>query len=555
MKPNIAVLLVILTLLPTFTLSNPAKLSLKRSSSLSTNSSSLIKPPSDDNVDIQSYAGFYVNVDLQPKADSTGFSPSTVPMVLGLYTSTSLFTSHCENFVDFNTSAYSCTQYNNTPTTASFPYFQAQGYYLRTNAFLNNLYWTLNNNATYANLCTDGGAQAFGKQAYGILGMGFSDNSSTNYISSKYLFSVYFDEDGDGGQLLFDTDLSYASSTTPEITLTANNDWHVSGVSYVQMTDNYIPMNNGSIIFDINADSLGFPLDVYDTILTSFGTFGVQCPSPSSYYQPVCDYSGDIDDLPSLSISVENQLISISPEMYIVGGEADSGKITLDIKALDSSLGAAVNYVTPEFSNYIIIGFNLMKNYYIVFDGSSYAQNSNVIQAYPVDNSKAKNSRVLYIVGACLITVILLTIISLVYWNYVKKRKNKVTGTEEEKVDLQTAGSVPLLTEKPSLPKKPHFNSSLFPEEIYNEHSEDAYEESEYSSVQEQESKPYVMKQLAQSQKMGESLEKLRNRRGNTYATSDTKASRFGRTSVETDDSRFSLSKKDFNLSSDSIEP
>lgn len=96
--------------------------------------------------------------------------------------------------------------------------------------------------------------------------MGFqgSANSNFNYNAK---FSIYLDPNSTSGRLIFDSDLSYARSTVPQVVLSSDSNWHVSGVTAVYVGSTLISSSlSPSLIFDTNVDAIGFPYSFYNLI-------------------------------------------------------------------------------------------------------------------------------------------------------------------------------------------------------------------------------------------------------------------------------------------------
>lgn len=319
------------------------------------------------------YFGFYVNVDLTNKATEDPqqhFGTNTVSMILALYTSQTLLVENCLHFSPYNCSQYSCTGYLNESTTIHSPYFTGEGYLAKADMYLDYANWNLNTNASIASSCSANTVLPYGLTRYGVLGLGTANNSRQNFINSP-MFSISLAPDLLSGQLLFGQNDAINSSRDLVAVLPADEDWKVNANSLEIVVGNKSVRLSANLIFDINAEALGLPIELYNRVLDFFAT-EVPMNCITHAYQPVCFYNGDVSALPNITISIQDQIIVIEPETYVQNAtfKGNSSIITLNIKAISPNL-TDYSYITSKYNNYIILDSHVMSNYTVLFDATS----------------------------------------------------------------------------------------------------------------------------------------------------------------------------------------
>lgn len=125
--------------------------------------------------------------------------------------------------------------------------------------------WSLKNPVVYSHSCDSSEVV----HATGHIGLSFSGSAVKNFVNEVH-FAVLFDENSDNGNITFASDIS---NLTKLMEIPTNKDWHISGVTSVQVsnsTPSSFNQTTGSIIFDINLYSLGLPLAIYNDIMSKF---------------------------------------------------------------------------------------------------------------------------------------------------------------------------------------------------------------------------------------------------------------------------------------------
>jgi len=362
--------------------------------------------------------GFYIGVDFvrdDPNSNKT-YIQNDYPVLLGLYTSETLLASSCSDFSHYDCKSFKCFPFDET--TVSYPYFVASGVYATTIAYVDYSHWRLDADAVLADSCNQNSI-SIGKNTYGIIGMGIKGGSEYNFIESL-LFSIHLEEDYSNGLLIFKKDFNYTTSEIPVVTIPTDKNWQADINGKIQVGNQSFSITS-KLIFDLNTDAIGFPFDQYYAILTYLSDYGVACTGDASS-QPSCAYHGVIKDLPTIEIINDSMQIPIVPQVYVKNGrnEENVTKIVLNMRALGTNY-TGKSYVTPEYSNTIILDAGFMSNYYTVFEGETEKDNQR-ITLYPTKSfpSTSRNLVWVYITAG---VVVLLIIFGFVFRRYYSGKK------------------------------------------------------------------------------------------------------------------------------------
>lgn len=326
--------------------------------------------------------GFYVQVDLSDdfyEASDSTLGPWTVEMMLGLYTSHTLLAQDCLDFQSYNCSSdTSCVVGDSQPADYDFPSFSTAAYLAWLNMFLDYNNWDFKDLSLIATSCKSNVTLPYGSSRSGIVGLGIADGAATNFDSFE-VFSIHIDEDMLEGILMFGTDLdSYAASSSATATLLTDENWTTSALGKIQIGDTELALN-ATILLDINEDTVGFPLALYQQIISSLNTvMDFECSSDTAY--PTCPYTGSVSGLPDIVLNLDGQSIPIPGSAYAKGATGDGTGVILNMRGYSSSLNGT-SFVTKTYENCIILGYNFLANYYTVFNGTS--ETSVTITLYP----------------------------------------------------------------------------------------------------------------------------------------------------------------------------
>jgi len=367
--------------------------------------------------------GLFINVDL---ADSSPMANDTVKMILSLSDSGVLLVDSCLNFNQYPCGYYHCSEFTTFYKTDNYLNFNASTIQASAAVSLDSEYWELQEPASVARSCATNSSKYLGTGRYGILGLGTEGSSASNFLKQP-LFSVYMYSDFQGGVLKFANDhLKYANGSLLG-SLPAYENWTVPIFGGMMISHPIFsnPGFQGNLVFDINADVLGMPLDLFNKVmyfmaLCQWPTY-VVCSNDT--YQPTCNYTGYVKNLPDITLSTGDLGVrfKIPVDLYLKDFKSREdfvNSVTLNFKALDPSLSGE-SYVTPEYANTIIMDGRSMSKYYFIFDATS---GSNNIQVYPANpnatHSKPKpqptpkdpNHKWLYIAGAGMIFVVIITV-------------------------------------------------------------------------------------------------------------------------------------------------
>jgi len=448
----------------------PHKLVLKRPPLEANHKSSLFIPT--ETIPKDSSPHFYANVYMTADYPDAANSQNTYPMAIALYSSTTVLiapTGGCQHFVPYDCKHFGCLEYSNNKTSASYPYFNAYGYFGKAHVYLDFANWNLETKTIFATSCVDSKWESYGAGTYGMLGMGVAVSSWANFRDLELTFSIHLNPEDQTGEISFSLDSSKVKEISP-VTLFADNNWHVLNIQSVQVGGAQVPApDNLSLLFDINIDAIGFPLEIYKNLLATLSTEQelIKCPSGIDvFYKPTCEYSGNITNLPIIYIHASNQqIITIPPEIYIQGGFNNTqiqGSVVLNIKAIDPSLTDPVNYVRKDFANYIYLDSNFFGYYYAVFNGSSYTLNNNTILLYqalhPKKDLDSQREILIYVGIFTLIALLFGIIIALIVQK--AKRRNQVSNTRPISISEEHV---------PSTSNYQNFSESKDPLPIQNE--------------------------------------------------------------------------------------
>lgn len=395
--------------------------------------------------------GYYVNADLSynynDASDSEGYDSDIAQMMLALYTSQTMFSSYCLDFNYYYCSSYGCSEYTWESTTASYPSFDVlTAYPASANLYLDYGNWELNSNAIIASSCSNDIYYNYGTNRSGILALGVN-NTLNNFINTS-MFSISLARDGSSGTLQFYSNEDVVSSSAYTGQLYTTEDWQVAPTSvYITLGSNFISTTAG-LIFDINSPGIGLPQFVFDDIIEDIETTAdISCTSDT--YSPICYYSGDISDLPTITLNIQGVDIAIPPTVYVQDATDDDtyvDQMTLNFRLVDSG-ESGYNYVTETFSGYIILDSSFMSYYYTEF---SYNGGSPTITIYSPYTS---NIIWPFIVGGVLGFVVIVFIVCCC----IRKRKNRLAQQAAARLivvneGINTSDQAPLVANQANLP-------------------------------------------------------------------------------------------------------
>ena len=317
--------------------------------------------------------GFYFLADLVQESSQAIKAQTRALIFPSLSSSQTLLVSDkCLSFVEYDCSKYECTPYPEEKTDITHQYFEGEGYHAELPLILDHSNWVLNNKAAIATSCS--GFDFYGGNMHGVLGLGHEGNSGANFIGSQ-VFSIYLRQNGSEGTLLFHWNSSYAQSETPLVTLKSDENWHVNSINEITVGNGTLQVEDLELIFDLTGVGLGLPKAVFDQVLATLKeVYNINCTSHS--FNPVCGYSGYIKGFPSLAFkTATGEKLVLPPQAYLQDGHNETiqgPNVTLSFRALSSEL-EELSYVTPSYDKTIIIGSQIMRNFYIKFDAANKA--------------------------------------------------------------------------------------------------------------------------------------------------------------------------------------
>jgi hypothetical protein len=382
---------------------------------------------------------FYVEADL-----SSSYSPSSslaitdsVQMMVSIANSETLVALSCLSFNNYDCSRYNCSNYG-PAATIEFPTFTAQEInYGRGFIYLDYKYWGLNYAYLYyAQSCNTLASPGTGTNRYGVLGLGTGGGSRSNFISSA-IFSILIDSDQNAGKLLLMKDSRYTQSG-PLHTFSANDTWQISVTNGSIETPSAAVAFTGNVMFDINSDVIGLPYDVYTLLFNYFKQISnVSCLAGT--YRPSCDTTLKLEELPDLTLSINGDHIKIPSKIYatLTGFSETHQFFWFNFKATDGSM-TGKSYVSPSFTNYVILGANFMSYYYTVFDART---SPNTIYIYSSSVSPSPQEPSSWWIGVVVVAAIVL--VGVCFFAYKKKaqiasNETTVTAPLNNTTDNQT---------------------------------------------------------------------------------------------------------------------
>jgi len=325
--------------------------------------------------------GFYVEADLSynrygssnhSNATNSTNSTSTsagesVKMMISISNVETMVAESCEYFGYYNCFQYGCYKYGSTQNI-DYPAFSAYTTVAKGDMYLDYSYWKLSTAYLYIAQSCQSHHNYFGYDRYGVIGLGTGGSAGGDFSFSK-IFSININSEVNGGSLLFKNDASNIAGVSSETySFYANSTWQIRVYSgYVQVSYGSVGFS-GNVVFDINADAIGLPYNIYTSVVSYFRSYtSTYCSSTN--FRPTCTlYSGSIGDLPDININLDGINLKIPSKIYTT--KNDDGSFYFNFKATSPSL-TNDSYVTPSFQNSIILDARFMSYYYTVFDASS----------------------------------------------------------------------------------------------------------------------------------------------------------------------------------------
>lgn len=374
-------------------------------------------------------SGFFSYIDINSfssDASDTAPNPQTVPMMLGLYTSKTVFINNCLDFSPYNCTNPICNPFSWVNESKSLPYFTVEGYQADALAFLDYSYWSLWDYALIGTSCTSNASSAYANTRLGVLGLGSGPGANSNYLNIESV-SIYLEKDLTQGYLYFGRNRSLYDTGVRSIVLNSEGNWHVYGEGSELRVNNHTLYMNVNVIFDVGSDMMGFPLAIYKRLMKFLAEESISCPD-DVYTRPVCNYTGAIEDLPNITLHIQYENIKIVPEIYVqstANTTVNGSTITLNLRALSPKLSGE-SYVTEDYRDYIILDMNFMSYYYLTFLGDTVT--INVAGPMPAVVPSESDLSSIYIVAGCLGFVVIAIIGGCCYAYRRKKRRVLIPG-------------------------------------------------------------------------------------------------------------------------------
>jgi len=317
-------------------------------------------PPSISSVDLTT-TGYQVFVDF-----SSNIKLGRA-MLLALYTSETVFVNNQLNGAKFECGALGsqCSRIvlGNFGTLTT-PYLKVDGERMMQSVFLDHNHWYIKPDYSYMPMVLNSyGGHYDARGTFGFIGMGRKKSSTGNRFFSE-IFSIYLENDRKG-LLLFGNDLNFAQFNTPQVSLPATEDWHITNFEGIDIKSKTTVKNirfpfHYKILLDTNEDNILLHSGFIKPLMQILKDLLPSCKNTESSL--ICAFNGDFSSLPTIELLIEGGAkLKIPPEGYAFS--STEGEVSFRIfshKPFTES---------TEFQYTIILGSKFMQHYYTVFDG------------------------------------------------------------------------------------------------------------------------------------------------------------------------------------------
>lgn len=368
--------------------------------------------------------------DHKKRSNNTDPALSTGKMLLSLYTNESFLTT-CPGFIPYECDLFECQSEELSPSKATYLYQGTEVYGNEVAIGMTSDAFSVGGYAlTYADSCAPG----FPLNISGFLGLGYSLNALFEVSRN---FSIFLSDGADG----FNSAL-YAGSADNDERIDHNENYVFSGpvdenwmikVNSIQVSvgEQFFPFNvtlppNFKVLFDLNTDVIGLPIDVYNNVLDILYYYGLHCDQ--SLYRPNCTFVTDIYSLPTLNLIVDKpagEMLEIRPAAYIQRFQlGDSFTYSLLLGAITQDQPSNL-VVSSKYSNRIILGRPFLTFYYVHFSVcESYQHTSVTVRCanHKEPDTPIAWAKIMMIIGAFILTIGLITLCVFIC---IKKRKEK----------------------------------------------------------------------------------------------------------------------------------
>jgi hypothetical protein len=400
----------------------------------------------------QDAEGFRIPVDFVDHENEASDGVSSYDMAVCLYSSQTFLSSYyCLDFFGYSCSAYSeCTSYKSSNFSANYVQLSAIGYMMTAPIYLDYNNWYVDGEIGFATSCTSNITLPYGNSRYGMLGMGFANGSQDNYPGSK-MFSITLNRSQSEGSLTFHNGSSVEfPSYTPAVTLQTDSNWNINTSAVVTVGYSSIEFDT-TVIFDLNSDLLGFPVTIYEYVVQYLET-NASMSCNNATFQAVCSYTGNPQNLPNITLTIQDLNIQIPPviyvqDFYIYNSENGTYSLTLNLRGISPNL-MNESYVPPAFENFVILDENFLFYYIPLFNATGYNDSNFEITLYappytnnnniqptptptPASNSSSGHSWIWIPIGIFCFTILVIIVLHIVR-SYRRKKEAALSSTLEE---------------------------------------------------------------------------------------------------------------------------
>jgi hypothetical protein len=282
-----------------------------------------------------------------------------------------LFLSNCsDTFKTFNCSAEDSSCFfpvHKKLDAFDFPYYSLAGRYVMINMTLGNFGRGERIMALYANVCTKNPYN--NPDIIGAVGLSLSNSNFENFDALDNKFSIYLESDGSDGELIFGEDSSHEVDEPSVELVGVTLDWELP-LSQITLLDSPYDFR-GKAIFDINSNFIGIPDKIHWQLMKDLKHIHhFNCLR--GMVTPNCTYLGDINDLPSLILTMADgeTVISLPPAVY-TRNLGELNRYTCLLVSLQNNPEKNDTHllpVTKSYENYVLLGAPVMQYYYTVFN-------------------------------------------------------------------------------------------------------------------------------------------------------------------------------------------
>jgi len=318
------------------------------------------------------YSTFYVLVDLQQNSEKAS------QMILSLSSSETIFVTATSPWDSFVCKAPDCSLADSEELDITTSELSFKGSRLKTSTYLDYTKWFFKKGDYQPLLANSLNVNRndwfeFGKNCSGILGMGIEKNGRN--IPS--LFSIFMERNESKGAILFGTNMTYAEFPTPQFIGAADDNWHLMGVKSFDIGGTIIPIKeNTKVIFDLNVEGIRMHSRYKEEFIKALMNININCSANYEHMECRDKNGGYLSKyaLPIFYLNFADDSLALPPTSYIKNFVIHyaNQKETFKFSFFSATERREI-LVNPGFEDYIILGRNMLAEYYSIFDGKNHS--------------------------------------------------------------------------------------------------------------------------------------------------------------------------------------